>query len=53
MFLTIDQIASPDRWTQIELGCTFGSDGPARLIVETLGLVDLTFSDVTLQWRRG
>jgi hypothetical protein len=53
MLLTIDQMASPDRWTQITLACTLHSDGPARLIVETLGRVDLTFSDVTLQWRRG
>jgi hypothetical protein len=37
----------------VYISCSLPHDGTARLIVETLGQVDLSFSDVTLRWQRG
>jgi hypothetical protein len=53
MFVTADQLGPAGRWTQIVLPCTLRRDGLARLVGETLGRVDLSFSDIILQWRRG
>ena len=50
--VTIGQLAPPDEWTLFTISCTLPSDGPARLIADTLGRVDLSFGDVLLQWRR-
>ena len=50
--VTIGQLAPPDEWTRFTISCTLPSDGPARLIADTLGRVDLSFGDVLLQWRR-
>jgi len=50
--VTIGQLAASDHWTRFTLACSLPRDGPARLIVETLGRVDLSFGDVLLQWRR-
>jgi hypothetical protein len=51
--VTIGQIGAPDRWVPVYISCSLPHDGTARLIVETLGQVDLSFSDVTLRWQRG
>jgi hypothetical protein len=52
MSLTVDQLSPADSWTHIALPCSLPHDGLARLIGETLGRVDLSFSDIiTLQWR--
>jgi 4-amino-4-deoxy-L-arabinose transferase-like glycosyltransferase len=51
-FVTSVQLPAADAWTPLTIGCTLPDDGPARLIVETLGRADLSFSSVLLQWQR-
>jgi hypothetical protein len=50
--VTIGQLSAPGEWTRFAVACSLASDGPARLIADTLGRVDLSFGDVLLQWRR-
>jgi 4-amino-4-deoxy-L-arabinose transferase-like glycosyltransferase len=52
VLVTSDQLDPPDHWTQFGVSCTLAHDGVARLIMDTFGRVDLSFADVTLQWRR-
>ena len=40
-----------DRFTDVWIPCRLPSEGPATLFVETLGVVDLAFDQVTLSWR--
>jgi 4-amino-4-deoxy-L-arabinose transferase-like glycosyltransferase len=50
--VTIGQLSTADRWTELRVSCSMPHDGTARLIAETFGRVDLAFSDITLQWPR-
>jgi hypothetical protein len=49
--LTIEQVAIADRWTDVTVPCALERDGLASLSIETLGRIDLAFSDVAFQWR--
>jgi len=50
--VTIGQMPVADRWTPLRVSCMLPHDGVARLVVETFGRVDLSFSEVRLQWLR-
>jgi hypothetical protein len=51
VLISVDEFPVQDQWTPVGVGCTLAHDGPARLIVDTLGRADLSFSDIVLQWR--
>jgi len=43
-------ILHEDRFADVWIHCNLKSDGPVTLIVETMGVIDLAFADVTLWW---
>lgn len=43
-------IVFPDRFSDVWIPCRLQSEGPTTLFVETLGVVDLAFDQVTLTW---
>lgn len=50
-----DRFVHPDHlsavgFASIDVPCTLSRDGPATLLVETLGRADLMFSSVQLTW---
>lgn len=42
-----------DRFSDVWIPCPLKSEGPATLLVETLGVVELAFENVTLTWQSG
>jgi hypothetical protein len=51
VLISVDELPVQDQWMPVGVGCTLAHDGPARLIVDTLGRADLSFSEIVMQWR--